>query len=242
MRDLSASWAIAKKDVKIYYLTPPTLMFGVLFPLFLFLSFAVGRQVPAGALFPGLIAITLLFSASSIGPAVIPTERRVKTYERLLLAPISAYSVMLGKTLSGFLFSVGIGLFMIVVGFALFDTQISNYAALVLGLLLPALCFAMLGIMLAMFPRENPGDIMLPLNFIRLPLIFVSGVFVPLEQMPLIGQVASWISPLTYANDLIRFAYDGTTTFGPAVDATLLIFFIVAFLVAGIRIDRRYRE
>ena len=42
--DLSASWAIAKKDMRIYYIKPGTLMFGVLFPLFMFLSFAVGKN------------------------------------------------------------------------------------------------------------------------------------------------------------------------------------------------------
>jgi len=91
--DLSASWAIAKKDMRIYYIKPGTFMFGILFPLFMFLSFAVGKNAPASTLIPGLISITILFSASSIGPMVIPTERRVKTFERLLSAPISFYSI-----------------------------------------------------------------------------------------------------------------------------------------------------
>jgi ABC-2 type transport system permease protein len=239
--DLNASWAIAKKDVKIYYLTPPTLMFGILFPLFLFLAFAVGRNAPVTTLIPGLVSITLLFSTSSIGPAVIPTERRVKTYDRLLSAPISSYSIMVGKTLSGFLFGLGIGGIMVIASLLLFGTQIINAPSLILGLVLPAFCFAMLGIMLAMFPRENPGDIMLMLNFIRLPLIFVSGIFISIESMPYFGQVAAIFSPLTYANDLVRFAFEGKSIYGPVLDSFVLIFFTGAFLAVGRKIESRFQ-
>jgi ABC-2 type transport system permease protein len=240
--DLNASWAIAKKDVKIYYLTPPTLMFGILFPLFMFLAFAVGRNAPVTTLIPGRVSITLLFSTSSIGPAVIPTERRVKTYDRLLSAPISSYLVMVGKTLSGFLFGLAIGVIMIITSLLLFQIEIISAPSLIIGFVLSAFCFAMLGIMLAMFPRENPGDIMLPLNFIRLPLIFVSGIFIPIESMPYWGQVAAVLSPLTYANDLVRFAYEGRTIYGPVLDAVVLIFFTVVFLAIGRKIESKFRE
>src|SRR5450759_4811119 len=104
--NIDAAWAIAKKDMRIYYLKPPPIMFGIMFPFVIFFSFAIGRNVPAITLVPGLLSITILFSASSIGPMVIPTERRVRTFERLQSAPISAYSITLGKILSGFLFSI----------------------------------------------------------------------------------------------------------------------------------------
>ena len=97
--DLMASWAIARKDMIIYYLRPNIIVSGILFPLFMFLAFAIGTLGNAaaqaggateiaqlGALIPGLLAITVLFSASSIEPVSIPIERRMKTFDRLISA------------------------------------------------------------------------------------------------------------------------------------------------------------
>ena len=182
--DLSASWTIAKKDMRIYYIKPGTLMFGVLFPLFMFLSFAVGKNAPAATLIPGLITITILFSSSSIGPMVIPTERRVKTFERLVSAPISFYSIILGKTLGGFLFSLAIGVIPLFIGLLWFETQIVSLIALIVGLSFASYCFSTFGIMFASFPTDNPGNIMMILNFVRLPLIFISGLYIPIETLP----------------------------------------------------------
>lgn len=240
--DLRASWAIAKKDMRIYYLKPGTLMFGVLFPLFMFLSFAVGKSAPAATLIPGLISITILFSSSSIGPMVIPTERRVKTFERLVSAPISFYSIILGKTLGGFLFSLAIGVIPLFIGLLWFETQIVSLIALVAGLSFASYCFATLGIMFASFPTENPGDIMMLLNFVRLPLIFISGLYIPIESLPDWGQVVAAFSPLTYANDLVRYALEGKTLYGPVVDSAVLILFTAAFLFIGMRLDKKFRK
>ncbi len=240
--DLSASWAIAKKDMRIYYIKPGTIMFGVLFPLFMFLSFAVGKNAPAATLIPGLISITMLFSSSSIGPMVIPTERRVKTFERLLSAPISFYSIILGKTLGGFLFSIAISIIPLFIGFLWFETQIVSLVALIAGLSLASYCFATLGIMFASFPTENPGDIMMLLNFVRLPLIFISGLYIPVESLPGWGQIAAAFSPLTYANDLVKYALEGKTLYGPAVDSIVLLLFTLIFLFIGMRLDKKFRK
>jgi ABC-2 type transport system permease protein len=240
--DLSASWAIAKKDIRIYYIKPGTLMFGVLFPLFMFLSFAVGKNAPVATLIPGLISITILFSSSSIGPMVIPIERKVKTFDRLVSAPISFYSIILGKTLGGFLFSLAISVIPLFIGILLFGTQIISVIALAAGLSLASYCFATLGIMFASFPTENTGDIMMLLNFIRLPLVFISGLYIPIESLPAWGQIAAAFSPLTYANDLVRYALEGKTLYGPLVDSVVLVLFTAGFLFIGMRLDKKFRK
>jgi ABC-2 type transport system permease protein len=48
------------------------------------------------------------------------------------------------------------------------------------------------------------GNIMMPLNFVRIPLLFISGVFIPIEGLPLIGQAVACLSPLTHTLVLIR--------------------------------------
>jgi ABC-2 type transport system permease protein len=240
--NLNAAWAIAKKDAHIYYIQPGPLMFGIMFPFFMFLSFAIGRNAPAATMIPGLTAMTIFFSASSIGPVSVPLERRTKTFERLLSAPVSFYAVFLGKVLAGFMFCLAIGVIPIIVGMAFFGTQIINIVLLIIGFILPAFCFSTLGIMFASFPTENPGNIMMMLNFIRLPLLFISGIFIPLSMMPDWGRIASIFSPLTYSGDLVSNGLGGQTYYSPLIDILALLIFIVVFQVLGMLVNRRFRE
>jgi ABC-2 type transport system permease protein len=241
-QELAAAWAIARKDMRTYYLKPNIIMSGLLFPLFMFLAFAVGRNAPPGTLIPGLISITILFSASSIEPVSIPIERRVKTFDRLLSAPITFHTLVLGESLSGFLYSLGIAMLPLGVGIAFYKTPVLHPAALVAGLVLAAFCFATLGTLFAAYPTENVGEVMSMLNLVRLPLIFVSGVFIPLETMPVAGQYIALCSPLTYANDMIRFAYDGTTHFSVIHDIVFLAIFVLIFQFVANRLYKKFNE
>jgi ABC-2 type transport system permease protein len=241
-QELAAAWAIARKDMRTYYLKPNIIMSGLLFPLFMFLAFAVGRNAPPGTLIPGLIAITILFSASSIEPVSIPIERRVRTFDRLLSAPITFHTLVVGESLSGFLYSLGIAMLPLIVGIAFYHTPVLHVVTLIAGLILSAFCFATLGTLFAAYPTENVGEVMSMLNLVRLPLIFVSGVFIPLETMPVAGQYIALCSPLTYANDMIRFAYDGNAHFGLFHDIVFLIIFILIFQFVANRLYKKFNE
>ena len=208
----------------------------------MFLAFAVGRPGDPSTLIPGLIAITILFSASSIEPVSIPIERRMKTFDRLISAPISLHAVVLGESLSGFLYSLGIAFVPLIAGLVLFGTVVVNVLPLILGLVLTSFCFATMGTLFAAYPTESPGDIMSMLNLVRLPLIFVSGVFIPLDQIPSVGRFVTWLSPLTYGNDLIHAAYAGTTSFSPLVDIAMLLLFILLFQFAANRLYTKFNE
>jgi ABC-2 type transport system permease protein len=240
--DLRASWAIARKDIKIYYVKPNIIVAGILFPLFMFLAFATGRDAPAEVLLPGLIAITALFSSSTIEPVSIPIERRVKTFDRFLVAPISLDAIVLGESLSGFVYSTAIGFIPFLAGYVIFGAVCHNYAAFIAGLSLTSLCFAMMGTLFAAYPTESPGDIMSMVNLVRLPLMFISGIFIPYDQMPGWGQVAGYLSPLSYAADLIRYSYIGVSRFGIAVDIVALLGFIAVFHLIGRELYRRFNE
>jgi ABC-2 type transport system permease protein len=254
--DLMASWAIAKKDMVIYYLRPNIIVSGILFPLFMFLAFAIGSigggssSVPQGgseiaqlgALIPGLLAITVLFSASSIEPVSIPIERRMKTFDRLISAPMSLNALVLGESLSGFLYSLGIALIPLAIGVAFFGNIILAPAALLLALGLSSLCFSSLGTLVASYPTENVGEVMSILNLIRFPLIFLSGVFIPLGNLPSWGQAVAVLSPLTYTMDFIRFGYSGASHLGPWVDILVLALFTTGFQLIGTWLYRRFNE
>jgi len=80
------------------------------------------------------------------------------------------------------------------------------------------------------------------LNVVRLPLIFISGIFIPIDQIPGMAQNAVYFSPLTYGNDLIHAAYSGTTTFSPFMDITMLLVFILIFQFAANRLYKKFNE
>jgi len=235
------AWIIAEKDIRIYYAKPPVIMWGIALPFFMFLSWSVGRNRPAGALIPGLVAITVFFTASSIGPVVIPWEKRVRTFERLLTAPVSLPAILLGKTLAGVVFGLAVALVPLLAGLAL-GAQVSDPASLIAGLVLSSGAFASLGVLFSTLPGQNVGSVMMPATLIRWPLLFISGVFVPLAALAWWGRVLAYLSPLTYANDIIQRAMGGEGYLGSALDAAALLVFWVVFLLAGLRLHELGRQ
>jgi ABC-2 type transport system permease protein len=234
-REARVAWAIAVKDMRTYYTRPPSLMFGILFPFSLFLSFSIGRNAPISTQIPILIAQTLFFASSSIGPVVIPSERANQTFDRFLTSPVSLLSVLIGKTLAGVVFGIGISIIPILTGVAFFGSQIANVGALFTCMILSSLGFSAMGIMFASIPGQSPGQVMMPLNFVRIPLLFISGVYTPVRDLPSWGQIGSMLSPLTHTIELARYALGGETFFGPFMNITVLAAYTTLFLFMGIR-------
>ena len=235
IREAKVAWTIGIKDIRIYYASPPSLMFGILFPFSMFLSFVIGRNMPITRAIPILIAQTLFFASSSIGPITIPLERRMQTFDRFLSAPVSLWTVLLGKTVAGFIYGIGISVIPIAIGTVFFGSQITDLLALVSGMILSAFAFAAMGIMFASLPGQGPGQILMPFNFVRIPLLFISGVFIPVKDLPYWGQIASMFSPLTHTIELVRAGLDGENFFGPLLSLSVLTIYFAVFVFVGIR-------
>ena len=233
LEELKRSWAITVKDVRVYYLRPPALMFGILFPVALFFTFTVGRNIPSDRLIPVLAAQTVFWSSSSIGPVAIPMERRMRTFERFLSAPLSLIAVLWGKTMAGVLFGLGIAALATAVGIIGVGIHVTSPAPLAIGLILSAMAYSAMGILFASIPTGSPGEVIIPLNFVRIPLMFVSGMFIPLERMPPAGVYAAFLSPLTHTLDLLRLGMGGASHFGWAANVGVLATWMVVFLLMG---------
>lgn len=235
MREIRVAWAIATKDMLTYYTKPAALMFGILFPFTLFLSFSIGRDIPLAQQIPMLIAQTLFFASSSIGPVVIPMERANQTFDRFLTAPVTLLSVLMGKTLAGIIYGVGISIIPVIVGVAFFSSQIVNVGALIACFALSSLAFSALGIMFASIPGQTPGQVMMPLNFVRIPLLFISGIFTPVGDLPSWMQAISFLSPLTHTVELARYGLGTGGFFGPIINIAVLGCYTVVFVFMSIR-------
>lgn len=230
---LSKSWAIALKDMRIYFLRAPTMISGLLFPIALFFSFAVGRNLSNQELIPVLAAQTMLWSSSSIGPPAFALERRTRTFERYLSAPLSLFSVLWGKTIAGMIFGIGITAAATTIGALWIGLPLMNLLAAILGILLSAVVFSWMGTLFAAIPTENPGEVIMPLNLVRIPLMFVSGMFIPIDALPPAGAYAALVSPLTHGLDLLRLGFGGISHFGWTTNVAVLIVWIVALTVVS---------
>jgi len=232
-RQFHGSLVILNKNARLYYLKPPVLIFGVLFPVFFFLAFKMGRPIAPENIVPGMVAMALWFTSSAVGPLVTPWERRARTYERLISSPVSLPFILGGDVISGLVFGACFSVIPVIIGLVFTGTGVANVPLLITGIILGALAFASLGVLLAAPPASSPSNIMLLSNVVRLPLLFVSGIFVPISQMPAWARCVAPFSPLSYASALIRAAF-GRPAFFPAwiSIAMLLLFTLVLFLAA----------
>jgi ABC-2 type transport system permease protein len=208
-------------------------MFGILFPVALFFTFVVGRKMPIERIIPVLSSQTVFWSASSIGPVAIPLERRMRTFERFLSAPISLTAILWGKMMAGFIFGLAITCLATLVGVIWIKPTQYNLIALALGIGLSSMVFSAMGILFASIPTASPGEVIIPLNFVRIPLMFISGMFIPLENMPTLGLYAAFLSPLTHTIDLINVGIGGSSFFGFTTNICLLLVWLVVFLYIG---------
>ncbi|MFP3984624.1 MAG: ABC transporter permease [Candidatus Bathyarchaeia archaeon] len=230
------SLAIVKKNIRIYYSKGPVVIFGILVPFFLFLSFYIGRNMPPEALIPGLLGMTVFFTATSVGPAIVPWEARAKTLERLVSYPITLWTIFLGDVLSSFLFGILISIFPIIVGIII-GTQILNPIILGLGIILATFCFASFSILLSAYPpSDTPASVMMLSSMVKFPIVFISGIFIPIESLPDWGRTISSISPLTYFTDLARHSILGSGWYSIELDLTVLLAFAIVFLVVAVKI------
>ena len=234
-RQVHGSLVILKKNALLYYLKPPVLIFGVLFPVFFFLAFKMGRPIPAGNVVPGMVAMALWFTASAVGPLVTPWERRAKTYERLISTPVSLRAILAGDVMSGLVFGTCLSVVPVLIGLALTDASVASTPLLIAGIVMGALCFASLGVLLAAPPASSPSNIMLLSNMVRLPLLFVSGVFVPIGEMPVWARWIAALSPLSYASGLIRSAFGHCPFFPVWLSLLMLVLFTVVLFLASCR-------
>ena len=232
---IKRSFAIVKKNIRIYYSKGPVVIFGLITPFFLFLSFYIGRNMSAEALIPGLLGMTAFFTATSVGPAIVPWEARARTLERLISSPISIWTIFLGDVLSSFLFGAIVSVFPVIVGLFI-GVQIVNPWILGLGIILATFCFASFSILLSAYPpTDTPAGVMMLSAMIKFPLVFISGIFISIEDMPTISS----ISPLTYFTDLARHSIQGKSYYPIVLDFTVLVAFTIIFLVTAIKIHER---
>ncbi len=239
--DLRGMFYIALKDLRAYYLKPPNISWGILFPFAFVLAFAIRNPGELRDLVPGLLALTLLFGTSSMEAIVIVFERRTGALERLLLAPLRLSALLAGKLLGGMAFGLTVTAAVLAIALAAFGVGSVNWPLLILALLLSAAAFSALGAFVSVAVREV-FEAQTLANFIRFPMMFLGGIFVPLGSMSPALRVVACLLPLTYAVEALRAAMDGRVTSATALDLAVLAAFAVVLFGAAVRTLARHIE
>ena len=203
--------SILMKDIKTYYLKPPNVSWGIIFPFAWTLMFFLKSQTPLDIrdILPGVMAISILFGTTSMLSVTITFERKSHSFERLLLAPISLNMLMLAKTTGAILFGI-INAFVPVI-FALFMTDLSGiqWCTAAGSVFLISLTSTFLGLFIAVSVSEV-FEAQTFSNFFRFPMIFLCGLFIPVQELPIFLQPVSYILPLTYGADILKAAISGS--------------------------------
>jgi ABC-2 type transport system permease protein len=226
---------LVMKDMRTYYLKPPLISWGFMFPGVMILAFYLKNPSGIHDLVPGLIAMTTLFGATSVEAVVITFERRVGSLERLLMAPLSIPALILGKIVGGVLFGLISGSVVLVVGVIFLGARVSNWMFLAGIMVLASFCFSAMGAFVSVAVREV-FEAMTLSNFFRFPMLFLCGVFFPLGALPTALKPIAFLLPLTYAVDGLRI---GLTVPGALIGASLnfsiLLIFSLAITIATVK-------
>ena len=187
-------------------------------------------------LVPAVLGMTVMMSCMMGMGATIAGERETGELARLFMTPTSVATVIGGKIAAKLLIELVRALILIFMAIILFNVSIKGgipqtFVVLVIG----ALCFVGFGIMLSArtSTQEDYAQIVLPFS---MPMMFVSGVFYPLETMPWILQKIAYVFPLTYLNDAMRgIMLKGLTLADVWLDLVVLLAFTLLFFIIGVK-------
>ena len=171
---------------------------------------------------PGIIMMSVLFTAVFSGIDLI-WDRQFGFLKETMVAPVPRLEIMLGKTLGGATVAAFQGLIVfiltIIVGFRPQNLLMLPFAILFIFLI--AILFTSLGIAIASKLEDMQG-FQLIMNFLVMPIFFLSGALFPLQGLPRIMEVITNINPLTYGIDGLRHSLINTGKFGITIDLVVI--------------------
>ena len=183
-------------------------------------------------LVPGMISLAIFFGATSMSAMSIVFERKTGSFERLLLFPISYTGIALGKSLSSFFFGLISSIPVIILSYMLIHAPPSYPILLILCIVMATFLSSTFGVLVS-FSVKDPSQTMTVFNLVRFPMMFLSGIIIPLTMFPEPTRIVSLLLPLTYLAEAIRYSYTGAyDLIPPYISIPVSIILSLVFLVA----------
>ena len=211
-------------------------------PLLFLVTFGFGfsaifRQAGAGNyldfLAPGIVLMTIVFSSVFSGIEVM-WDRQFGFLKETLVAPVSRTALMIGRTLGGATVALIQGTLVLLVTLAI-GFRPASWALVPVALVIMALVaiiFTAFGTAMGSRIRDMQG-FQLIMNFIIMPIFFLSGALFPLDGLPTVMAWIVRIDPLSYGVDALRGVLISATHFGFALDIGILVALAAALLSLG---------
>lgn len=247
MLGLEAIYVITLRDLKKFVRDKPRIAGSVVTPAMWLLImgtgfntiFTYGEGTYIQFMFPGIIAMTVLFTSLFSSISVI-WDRQFGFMKEILVAPIPRASIAFGKCLSGAVQSLIQASIMLtfspLVNLVLKPTAV---AAVFLTVILSSLAITSLGLFLATMVETHEGFNVI-VNFIVMPMFFLSGALFPISLLPRWLKALVVMDPLTYGVDLLRGIMLGEFAYPAFLNVTVLsTFTAVMNLMAVYAFSRR---
>nr|CBH39762.1 putative daunorubicin resistance ABC transporter, permease protein [uncultured archaeon] len=235
--NFTAIYTIWLREMKRFARAKSRVFGAVAMPLFFLLFLGMGFKaafnfsgLPPGIdyvdfLAPGIIGMALLFESIMSGMSVL-WDRQFGFLKEIMVAPVNRVSIVLGKTAGGMTTALiqGIIILLIAVGIGFKVKGIFGVLLSIVFMVLIATSFVSLGLIFTSIMRDMQG-FQLIMRLLTFPLFILSGAFFPLERLPIWLKSLSYINPLTYGVDGMRYCLIGMTEFSLALDLFVLVCF-----------------
>ena len=226
MKQNIAFWNILLKDMKNYYLKPPNISWGIIFPFAWMLMMFVKTKSAfhIEEVFSGIVAMSILFGTTSMLSVTITFERKSRSFERLLLAPLRMELLIIKKITGAILFGIFNSIIPVLFSVLYFKAVVANWTVLIIGIILLSIISTLLGLFISVSAKEV-FEAQTYSNFFRFPMIFLCGLFIPIATLPVFIRPLSYLLPVTYGVDILKYSITGNNTLSIVLDLTLVLMF-----------------
>jgi len=239
---MNAIYILWIRQVKKYWRSKPRILGSLGQPLLFLLVFGFGfgsifSKAGGGNyiqfLVPGIVAMGIVFTAIFGGIELI-WDRQFGFLKETMVAPVSRFNIMLGRTLGGATVAVFQGIAVLLISFFVgfkMPHWLMIFPALIF-MFLTAFLFTALGTAIASKLTDMQAFPII-MNFLVMPLFFLSGSIFPLNTAPKALQIIGKFDPLTYGIDGLRYTFTATSIHNPLIDFAVLLVVSVVILLIG---------
>ena len=241
---MSVIYILWLREVKKYFRSRPQILASLGQPLMYLLALGFGlgpvfQKAGQGSYLqfvaPGVVGMSILFSSIFSGFGLL-WDRQFGFLKETLVAPVPRIQIMIGRTLGGATTAMIQGTLVLTVcliaGFRFQDLATAPFALLFMAMI--AIVFASMGTLIGSLLRDMQGFQMI-MNFLVMPIFFLSGALFPLTDLPIGLEIATRLDPLSYGIDGLRGAFIGQSHFGALMDFSVLAGVACCFLALGAR-------
>jgi ABC-2 type transport system permease protein len=235
---INAIW-IAENDLRKSFKSIRNITWTFLFPVFMMFAFSFRLGLKGidpeymAFLIPGIVVMTAMFGTTNESMSIV-LDRAMGTFDRILAAPVSSASIVLGKIFSGTVLGFISSIVLLILGGVIYGVSFVSIPFVLFMVMLACFSFTGIGTIVSGLASE-PREANMMFNVLRFPLILLSGIFFPIESLPFPLQYVSRAFPLTYAAEAIR-TFTGTMSDIVYIDIVVLVVYAAATVLIGSKI------